>query len=120
GAPAGRASGAGEDALLLPLLDPEGGEPQGVRRGPAHGSPRSRYDVGRGAVAMARAVERGRLGARGGRAFGALDRIHDELPRDLMSERNEAGEETAPNIGPARLINACGYSLAGLASAWRT
>jgi diacylglycerol kinase (ATP) len=37
-----------------------------------------------------------------------------------MSERNEAGEETAPNIGPARLINACGYSLAGLASAWRT
>ena len=37
-----------------------------------------------------------------------------------MSERNEAGEEAAPNIGPARLIGACGYSLAGLASAWRT
>ena len=37
-----------------------------------------------------------------------------------MSERNEAGEETAPNIGPARIIGACGYSLAGLASAWRT
>jgi diacylglycerol kinase (ATP) len=37
-----------------------------------------------------------------------------------MSERNDAGEEAAPNMGPARLINACGYSLAGLASAWRT
>ena len=37
-----------------------------------------------------------------------------------MSEKNEAGEDAAPNIGPERLINACGYSLAGLASAWRT
>jgi len=35
---------------------------------------------------------------------------------------NEANTEqkAPPSIGPGRLINACGYSLAGLASAWRT
>jgi len=38
----------------------------------------------------------------------------------VNDQRHEAGEKSEPNIGPQRLINACGYSLAGLASAWRT
>src|SRR6185436_17398326 len=115
-----RACGAGEDALLLSLLDPERSLSQSPRRGPAHGSPPSRYDGGGGALAVARAVEHRSLGARSSGTDRALHRIHDELRRDDMSERNEAGEELPPNIGPERLINACGYSLAGLASAWRT
>lgn len=37
-----------------------------------------------------------------------------------MSERSEAGEPVAPNIGPGRVVNAFRYSFAGLAAAWQS